>query len=256
MRRRTEYLLAGCVAAAALVVYLFTLCPAVYVGDSGEICASALNLGIAHPPGYPLFSIIGKFFSYAFPGETIAARINAASAALAALALPFLFLAAARLRFGENGARFPVMLATACSMFLFAFSRTNWAQTAFAKGGIYSLNTLLLAMALFLARSVELERSPARINRLLACFAFIYGISLANHHTMAMLAPVFAAYLWFSLKGKAVSIGFSRVALMFAAGLAVFIYLPARTGSVFNWGHLQSFSDIISHVTRANYTGG
>ena len=41
-------------------VYLRTICPSVYVGDAGELISAVYNLGIPHPPGYPLFCIIGK----------------------------------------------------------------------------------------------------------------------------------------------------------------------------------------------------
>jgi len=42
------------------VVYFLTLAPSVFFGDSGELTAAAYNLGIAHPPGYPLYLLLGK----------------------------------------------------------------------------------------------------------------------------------------------------------------------------------------------------
>lgn len=45
------------------IIYIISLCPTVYVGDSGELTAAAYTLGIAHPPGYPLLCLAGKIFT-------------------------------------------------------------------------------------------------------------------------------------------------------------------------------------------------
>ena len=67
-------------------VYLKTLTPTVYVGDSGELIAAAASLGIPHPPGYPLFVYLGKLFCLIFPFGSIAFRLNLMSAFFAAAA--------------------------------------------------------------------------------------------------------------------------------------------------------------------------
>lgn len=46
-----------------LVIYISTLAPTVYFIDSGELLTAAIKLTIAHPTGYPLFTIIGKVLS-------------------------------------------------------------------------------------------------------------------------------------------------------------------------------------------------
>ena len=63
----------------SLFVYLITLCPTVYVGDCGELTTSVYQLGIAHPPGYPIYCILGKIFC-AIPFSNIAYRVNFMSA--------------------------------------------------------------------------------------------------------------------------------------------------------------------------------
>ena len=70
----------------ALTVYLFTLCPTVYVGDSGELITAAYTTGVPHPPGYPLFCILGKLISF-LPIGTIAFRMNLMSSLFGAVAL-------------------------------------------------------------------------------------------------------------------------------------------------------------------------
>ena len=47
----------------AFLLYLITACPTVYFGDSGELIAAAESLGVAHPPGYPLYTLLGRLFA-------------------------------------------------------------------------------------------------------------------------------------------------------------------------------------------------
>mgnify|MGYP001568340247 CR=1 FL=1 len=75
---------------ASLFVYLKTLCPIVYVGDSGELSVAALKLGIAHPPGYPVYCILSNFFSI-IPFGTPAFKINFATAVFSSCAVIIMY---------------------------------------------------------------------------------------------------------------------------------------------------------------------
>src|SRR4051812_34333959 len=68
-----------------LLIYGVTLCPSVGGGDSGELATVAYTLGIAHPPGYPLYTLFGKLFT-TLPFGTVAWRVNLFSAVCGALA--------------------------------------------------------------------------------------------------------------------------------------------------------------------------
>src|SRR5438093_10998389 len=59
-----------------LMLYLRTLCPTVYMGDSGEICTAITTGGVIHPPGYPLFSLLGRIALFLVPGGEPAFRIG------------------------------------------------------------------------------------------------------------------------------------------------------------------------------------
>ena len=74
----------------ALLVYVFTLCPTVYWEDAGELITVSYTLGIAHPPGHPLYSILGHLFTL-LPWRTIAARVNLMSAIFGALAAALVY---------------------------------------------------------------------------------------------------------------------------------------------------------------------
>src|SRR5262249_32716694 len=89
-------LCAGIVFLAALFLYSWTLAPTVTLTDSGELIVVARGLGVAHPPGVPLWIILAHLASLA-PFGNIAARINFSSALFAALACAMLTLAVAEL---------------------------------------------------------------------------------------------------------------------------------------------------------------
>src|SRR5260370_34713252 len=67
-----------------LILYLRTLCPTVYLGDAGEICTALGTGGIMHPPGYPLFSLLGRAALVLIPWGEPAFRIGGVGSAAAA----------------------------------------------------------------------------------------------------------------------------------------------------------------------------
>src|SRR4051812_29274974 len=79
------------VGVASLLVYLRTMCRTIYVGDSGELAAAVHVLGIPHPPGYPLYVLLGKLFSVLVPIGKPALRLNLFSAVCAGASAVFLF---------------------------------------------------------------------------------------------------------------------------------------------------------------------
>src|SRR6266404_8292208 len=93
---RAELLCAGTVFLAALLVYSWTLAPTVTLVDSGELIVVAHGLGVAHPPGFPLWVMLAHLASL-MPWGNVAVRINFSSALFAALASAILTLVVAEL---------------------------------------------------------------------------------------------------------------------------------------------------------------
>src|SRR5213596_4381618 len=93
---RAELFCAGTVFFAALLLYSWTLAPTVTLTDSGELIVVAHGLGVAHPPGFPLWVILALLASLV-PFGNVAVRINFASAFFAALASAMLTLVVAEL---------------------------------------------------------------------------------------------------------------------------------------------------------------
>ena len=78
---------------AAFALYTATLAPTVLAGDGGEFQFVLYLLGVAHPTGYPLYTLLGWAWSHLLPVGDVAYRMNLLSAAGAALAVALLFAA-------------------------------------------------------------------------------------------------------------------------------------------------------------------
>src|SRR5215510_1747716 len=93
---RTELLCSGAVFLVALLLYTLTLAPTVTLVDSGELILAAHGLGVAHPPGFPLWVMLAHLASLV-PFGNVAVRINFSSSLFAALACAMLTLVVAEL---------------------------------------------------------------------------------------------------------------------------------------------------------------
>jgi tetratricopeptide (TPR) repeat protein len=176
---RAELLCAGAVFVATLLLYSWTLAPTVTLTDSGELIVVAQGLGVAHPPGFPLWVILAHLASLV-PLGNVAARINFASALFAALASAMLTLVVAELMIAasyltapkrrgkgarrskktapygawggkdeDSGVGRLLVFAPAIGAgLLMGFSRTLWSYATIAE--VYTLNTLLIFVIFFL----------------------------------------------------------------------------------------------------------
>src|SRR5437867_12613500 len=93
---KAELLCAGIVFFASLFLYSWTLAPTVTLVDSGELIIAARSLGVAHPPGFPLYLMLAHLASLV-PIGSVAQRVNFASGLFAALACGILTLVVAEL---------------------------------------------------------------------------------------------------------------------------------------------------------------
>ena len=173
---KAELLGAAAVFCLSLELYIATLAPTVTLVDSGELIVAARFLGVAHPPGFPLYLMLAHLFSL-IPIGSVAVPVNFASAFFAALACAMLSLVVAEMITSSDGAESErnskkrsrkakktsrlaaiaasgnpsllVAIAPGVSAgLLFACSRTIWSYATIAE--VYSLNTFLILTILFL----------------------------------------------------------------------------------------------------------
>jgi hypothetical protein len=261
---RAELLCAGAVFVATLLLYSWTLAPTVTLIDSGELIVVAHGLGVAHPPGFPLWIILAHLASLV-PLGNVATRINFASALFAALASAMLTLVVAELmiaasylaapkRRGKGAGRSKktapyaaweekdhdssvgrlLVLAPAVGAgLLMGFSRTLWSYATIAE--VYTLNTLLICVIFFL--TLRWRRGIIANRRRI-------GASVEDRHGAPADAAhdvfLYAAALAF---GLALGVHHVSVALILPA-VAVIVY---RTeGLRFFWSRRLIYAALIS----------
>ncbi|MCK4417732.1 MAG: DUF2723 domain-containing protein, partial [Candidatus Latescibacteria bacterium] len=177
----------------ALGIYLKTMAPTVPFWDCGEFIATSYILGVPHPPGAPLFTLVGRVFSLLpLPGE-VAARVNLISVLTSALAVLLLYLITVRLiklwrgepaSFSEKLATYGGGVIAALSL---AFSDTFWFNAVEAE--VYAPAMFLLMLALWLSLLwLEKHDQPGSLKYLLI-IAFIFGIGGGIHILCWLTAP-------------------------------------------------------------------
>ncbi len=188
----------------SFLLYLATLAPTVLFADGGEFQFVPYILGIAHPPGYPLYLLLGWAWSHILPVGDVAYRMNLFSAFWAALAVGLVHLVSLwtirRLVRGLNP--FAAHLAAATAALSLAVSTTFWSQAVIAE--VYSFNAFFVALVLlllfWLKDAPKRTRSvPGRISvfaRRSLVLAVVYGLSLTHHYTMLLLVPGILGFLW------------------------------------------------------------
>lgn len=226
----------------ALALYVATAARDIVYGDSPELTAVALSFGVAHPPGYPVFTSVGWLFGQ-IPSGPPPFRIALFSAACHAATVGVVYVTALRLtRSVVAGAAAAAALATAP---LF------WHASLIPE--VFPLNDLLAATTLLLV-ALWHER-PAR-RWLLVGAALAAGLGMADQQTIILLAP---AILYVLARRAAALLRdpllVRDAAVALALGLTPYLVLlvAAARHPVWSWGDLQGPGDLLAHIVRSSY---
>jgi hypothetical protein len=184
---KVDWALAGSLSLLTWLVYLATLTPSLsYTSpDGNELATIPSVLGLAHPPGYPLYTWLGKLFTL-IPVGDIAFRMNLMSATLGALAVGGLYLVCIQLLPTHLAGR---RAAAALPSLLFAFGPTVWSQSVIAE--VYAPNLAFVALALLALLRWERTRRDLDF----FWFALTFGLSLGMHLSDLGFAPAFALFI-------------------------------------------------------------
>ncbi len=283
---QAELVCAGAVFLAALVVYSWTLAPTVTLTDSGELIVAAYGLGVAHPPGTPLWVMLAHLASLV-PVGSVAVRINFSSAVFAALACAMLTLMVAELlvtascfaaprrrnkaarqssNIESSNAGGLLIFAPAIGVgLLMAFSRTLWSYATITE--VYALNALLILLVFFLVvrwrrRIIETRTDSnaavATHDTWIYAAAFVFGLAMGVHHvTVALTLPAVAVVVYRTegLKFFASRRLLCAALISITALVLVYSYLPwaASRSPAMNWGNPRSLQEIWWHITGRQY---
>lgn len=250
-------------------IYLLTVAPTVVFFDSGELITSSFLVSPAHPPGYPLFVMMGKFGTF-LPFGSIAYKVNIMAAFFSSLAAMMVFLITSLIIKDINvpdALRRYQELISFSTAITFAFSYSLWNQAIIAE--VYPLNTFITGLIIYILLSWrDRESEVKKIRgwekeshdlRLLYIACFLFGLGLGNHHTLLVILPIIflvvAVTNWrllFDARAWGISLAF------FVLGLSVYIFLPLRAlqNPELNWGDPDTVSKFKWVFFREGYPKG
>ena len=188
---RPSYLTALLVSLAALVLYLLTLSPSTAMWDTSEYIAAAYTLGIPHPPGNPLFVILGRVFSILPIAGNVAVRVNILAALCSAVAAGMWFLVTERVLVSWFPARWQRRLGGALAALIGGTAFTVWNQSV-VNEKVYTVSLVGIAIIAWLIVRWSDDPDGRKADRLLVLIAYLCGLGYANHMAGMLPAPAVA----------------------------------------------------------------
>ena len=184
---RSPYRAAAAVSACVLGLYLLTLAPSTAMWDTSEYITAAYTFGLPHPPGNPLFVIVGRAFSVIPIAPTVATRINVLAAISSAAAAGMWFLITEHvLRSWLQSQAHRLVGATAGAV-IGAAAFTVWNQSV-VNEKVYTISLAGIAIVSWLAVRWTRDPSGPFSDRRLVLAAYLCGLGYSNH--MAGMLPV------------------------------------------------------------------
>lgn len=223
-------------------VYLAGISGSVYGGDSGDVILAAFFGGVAHPPGYPLNSILGYFFTHLPIAASVAYKANIMMALFSAGTIVFLFLILKIL--------YKNVLIALCASLVLAFSPLFWLYAHVTE--VFQLNLLLISASVYFLVLWYKEKA----NRNLFVSVFLLGLAVFYHQTAVLLIPCYLYLMYrtdrkmFRLSKLSFSLG-----LTFLLGAIPYIFVPlmAARQTPINWDNAVNIPNLIQLLSRADY---
>ena len=264
--------------AAALGLYTWTMNPDVQPADSGELQIAAIKLGIPHPPGYPLYTMLGWLFTR-IPFSTPFARVTFLSVIVSALTLVLVSLAVQIIVNTESSAPAghtrPIPLVSGLlGALVLGGSTTFWAQATTTN--IRSLTAFFAALMLYAvvrlyARwghksihsngdtgSLSGSGRPSAVSSAIILYAVALGLGVGHHASLVFIGAIWSVWAILMLihvhpTRKTVILA----AVAFLSTQLVWIYLPLRdsVGARFAPGNLTTLGGLLYHIFARGFAG-
>jgi hypothetical protein len=240
----------------SFILYTSTAYTSISGGDSGELIIAACKQGIAHPPGYPSFTVLYGLVIYlsSYFSITAAYSSNLLSCFLASLCGYYIYSTVYLLSSSNSWLG-------VYSSIIYSFSRTVWLYSI--QGEVFALNNLLIAVLAYYTSKYFLaaqdykakdHKSPLPIAYL---GAFICGLCLTNQHTTVFYVFVTILFVVASLFELAL-LNLSSIVRLFLClllGLSPYLYIPLRSFSrvMDSWGDQRTVAGFLTHFLREEY---
>lgn len=237
-------------------LYIITMLPDLGFTDSGELAAICSTLGIAHPTGYPLYTILGFITTKILPFSPVYS-LNLFAALCTAASAGIMFIIIREILEKLYGKLSIHLLISAGTSLTFATAATVWSQASGLE--VYSLQLVLINLSLLIfLKAVWLNQSK----NLWILWGFLIGLSFTNHGTTILLAPAMIFGYFYDWKdnkfhmNKQKWIQLSSIIIPFLIGLSLWLYLPIRSSQdpLFNWGEVhRNWDKFIYHAMGKQY---
>ena len=217
----------------ATFVYVSTIESTASFWDCGEFISTAYNLEVGHPPGAPLFMLIGRFFTMFTSRESAAVAINVLSALCSSFTILFLFWSITRiiknlaLKTGEitQGKTIAIFGGAAVGALAYTFSDSFWFSAV--EGEVYAMSSLFTALVFWAILKWDAVATEKHSVRWIVFIAYLMGLSIGVHllNLLAIPAMVFLYYFKIrelNFKNFAIASGFSVLVL----GIVQFGIIP------------------------------
>jgi len=229
---KDKYYLILAVAAAVIgfVVYDITKAPTVSFWDCGEFIATSYIMGVPHPPGNPVYILLGRIFSMLPLAASIAVRVNLLSVLSSAGSIFVAFWLILRLSMGRRdklpagNARIGLGIGAFSGALIMGLSATFWSNAVETE--VYGLSMLLMLIITYVA-ILWAESSPKPgSDRYLLLISYLLWLSLGIHMTTFILAVPLVLYLGFVDYKKS---GFRRWPIWLIMSVFILYAVPIQT---------------------------
>ena len=216
----------------AFIIYFLTVAPTTSFWDPAEYIAIAHTLQVAHPPGSPIFALVGRLASMFVPTEYVALSINMISVIASAFTIMLLYLIIVRLieewRGPAEQMDFGDLIGTygggLLGAFTFTVTHTQWFNAVEAE--MYASSMCLTALVVWLSLKWSANYDKPDAERWLVLIAYLFGIGIGVH-LLNLLALFFVAMIIYYKK-----VEFSISSFLIMAGIAVLGFLSVYPGIV------------------------
>jgi tetratricopeptide (TPR) repeat protein len=216
--------------AVALVTFTLTVEPTMSFWDCGEYISTAAKLEIGHPPGAPLYQMLGAFFAmFATSNEKIALMVNMMSVFSSAFTILFLFwsssiilkkLVASYTEITDENSKV-ILGASFVGALVFTFSDSFWFNAVEAE--VYAMATLLIALLLWLGLRWEQDMHQPKGNKWLLLISLVIGLSFGVHF-MALLTIPSIGFLYYFKNYQKVTFKSFIIANIVIIAILLFIF--------------------------------
>lgn len=188
---RPSYLAAAIASGLTFLLYLITLAPETAMWDTSEYIAAAYTLGLPHPPGNPLFVLIGRVAAILPIAPNVAMRINLLAAVSSAVSAGMWFLITERVLVGWFDKRWQRIVGGSLAVLIGATAFTVWSQSV-VNEKVYTVSLAGLAICAWLTVRWCDDPEGPKADRMLILIAYICGLGYANHMAGLLAVPAVA----------------------------------------------------------------